>query len=141
MDNINAEISRVKYPHMVREEIEIWKRFLRKYGSKYDRFRYDEHVGKGSGPIPGYSKKDQEMFIRLTQKRIDVVAFKRGAAFIVEIKPRAGLAAIGQLIAYKRLYQEKHGRFTVAGLAIVAESIDNDVRGVAENLGIQVVLV
>lgn len=141
MEGITAEINRVKYPHMNLEEIAIWKLFLRKYGNKYDRFKYDVHVGKGCGAVPGYSRKDQEMFIRLTQKRIDVVAFKRGAAFIVEIKNRAGLSAIGQLIAYKRLYQEKYGRFSVSGLAIVAEGIDPDVREVAKALKIQVVLV
>lgn len=139
--DLEKETSRIKYPHMVPEEIAIWKRFLAKYGNRFDSFRYDVHVGEGVGRIPGYSKKDQDMFIRLTQKRIDVVAYKIGAAFIVEIKNRAGLSAIGQLIAYKRLYQEKYGRFSVAGLAIVAESVDQDVRHVAEAAKIQVILV
>jgi len=139
--DLDREISRVKYPHMVREEIAIWKRFLTKYGNKFDRYKYDVHVGQGVGKIPGYSKKDQDMFQRLTQKRIDVVAYKGRGAFIVEIKDRAGLSAIGQLTAYKRLYQEKYGRFTVTGLAIVAESIDPDVRHVAKTMGIEVVLV
>lgn len=139
--DINTEITRIKYPHMVPEEIEIWKRFLKLHGNKFDGFKYDIHVGKGTGPIPGYSKKEQEMFIRLTQKRIDVVAHKRGNAYIIEIKSRAGLSAIGQLIAYRRLYQEKYGRFSVAGMAIVAESIDPDVRHVAETARIKVILV
>lgn len=135
------ELTRIRYPHMMREEVEIWRAFLKKYGEKFTGFRYDVHVGEGVGRLPKYDKKTQDMAIRLTQKRIDVVAYRGSDIFIVEIKDRAGMSAVGQLVVEKRLYEKKYGIDKVSGLAIVARSIDNDVRKVAEEMRIQITLV
>lgn len=143
MNTSHAEqqLTRIKYPHMKQYEIEIWKRFLRQHGKGFTDFKYDVHVGKGIGIVPGYDKVTQDMAIHLSQKRIDVVAYRGARAFIVEIKDRAGMSAIGQLVAYKRLYEEKYGPGTIAGLAIVARDIDPDIEHVAKTMNIEVVLV
>lgn len=141
MDIRERELTRIRYPHMMREEVEIWRDFLKKYGEKFTGYRYDVHVGEGVGKLPQYDKKTQDMAVRLTQKRIDVVAYKGPDRFIVEIKDRAGMSAVGQLVVEKRLYEKKYGLGTVGGLAIVARSIDPDVRKVAEEMHIRIVLV
>jgi len=141
MGNGEQEIIRIKYPHMVPNEVRIWKLFLKKHGSVFDNYRYDMHVGKGIGKVPGYDKTMQDMAIRLTQKRIDVVAYRGQAAYIIEIKERAGLSAIGQLIAYKKLYEDQYGINKIKGLAIVATSADQDIRKVADVLHIKIFIV
>jgi len=141
MENYNQTELRNRYPHMVPNEIRIWNKFQKKYGSKFDMFRYDVHVGKGIGPVPGYDKKYQDMAIRLTQKRIDVVAYRGSNTYIIEIKDKAGLSAIGQLIAYKKLYEDQYGVNKIKGLAIVATSADQDIRKVAGVLNIKIFIV
>jgi len=138
---IEREIERIKYPHMVPQEVEIWKRFLKKYGEKFTGFRYDVHVGEGIGRIPGIGKNYQDMAIMLSQKRIDVVGSRAGDIYIIEIKERAGMSAIGQLIAYRKLYEDKYGVGEVEGLICVAESTDQDFIRASDPLGIQLVLV
>lgn len=141
MDIKERELTRIRYPHMMKEEVEIWRDFLKKYGERFAAYRYDVHVGEGVGKLPQYDEKTQDMAIRLTQKRIDVVAYKGSDRFIIEIKDRAGMSAVGQLVVEKRLYEKKYGIDKVSGLAIVARSIDPDVRKVAEEMHIRIVLV
>lgn len=136
-----TELAKKKYPHMLVEEVRVWKRFLKRHGDSFTKYRYDVHVGQGIGRLPGYSKKLQNMAITLTQKRIDVVAARGAETFIVEIKGRASMSAIGQLMTYKILYEFKYGHGTVSGLAVVAESVDRDVSRVMEVFNIQQIIV
>lgn len=141
MDSQSQQLARVKYPHMVPEEVRIWKRFLKRYATRFTGFRYDVHVGEGVGRQPGLPTKYQNMAIRLSQKRIDVVGFRGALTYIIEIKDRAGMSAIGQLVAYKKLYENKYGKGKVTGLIIVATSADEDLKRVIPELRIQLILV
>lgn len=141
MNTRDKELLRVKYPHMIKQEILIWKRFLKQYGNKFTGFRYDVHVGRGIREVPGFNRKLLNMAIRLTQKRIDVVAILGQETYIIEIKDRAGMSAIGQLITYKLLYERKYGIGIITGLVIVAEGVDSDVKEVLEKLRIKIFLV
>lgn len=126
---------------MVKEEIELWKRYLTRYGDTYERYDYDVHVGKGCGKIPGLGGNYQRMAIRLSQKRIDVVAYKGGRANIIEIKPIANMEAIGQLKGYKTLYEDQYGSGTVDKLIIVTTSADQDLRRSASQNLIQLKII
>lgn len=141
MENNDKELKRIKYPHMIKQEIVIWKRFLKSYGNRFSRFRYDVHVGRGIGQVPGFNKKLQDMAVRLTQKRIDVVAALGGETYIIEIKDRAGMSAIGQLMTYKLLYEKRYGVGRISGLIIVAEGIDPDVQEILKVLKIKIFIV
>lgn len=135
------QLKRVRYPHMVREEIEIWKEFLRKYGGRFDKYRYDVHVGKGAGRIPGLSEPYKTMAITISQKRIDVVAYRGKKAYIIELKDSADLQAIGQLEGYKTLYEDRHGKGLVEGLIIVSYEADQDIMRAAKERNIRIMLV
>lgn len=141
MNDNDREIRRVKYPHMIRQEIVIWKRFLKSYGDRFTRFKYDVHVGKGIREVPGFDKKLQDMAVRLTQKRIDVVAALGGETYIIEIKDRAGMSAIGQLLTYRLLYEKRFGLGRISGLIIVAEGIDPDIQEVLKIFNIKIFIV
>lgn len=131
------ELSKKKYPHMLQEEVVVWKRFLKRYGDNFTKYRYDVHVGRGVGRIRGYSTKLQDMAITLTQKRIDVVAARGAETYIVEIKGRASMSAIGQLMTYKILYELRYGAGSVSGLIVVAKSVDPDISRVLEVFNIK----
>lgn len=92
------------YRHMTPSHIPLWQEFLKLHGNKYNAFEYDVCVGEGTPPvegIPEFAKKD---WLDLTKKRIDVIGFKPNCIDIIEIKPRAGLSSLGQLLSYKTLF-------------------------------------
>lgn len=97
-----------KYPHLLKGEVRHWRAFLRLYEREYDRFEYDVHVGAGSLPQeaqPGVYAKD---FQHLTKKRIDVVGWKDGHATIFEVRERASLPLMGQLLGYRALWMRSN---------------------------------
>lgn len=110
-----------KYPRMSSEDIKIWQPFLSQEGSKYDRFDYDLKVGSGvlpDLPVPEIFKAD---FQDLTRKRIDAVGYNKDGATIFEVKPRAGTAALGQLLTYKNLFAQTFPGINIFQLVLVCE--------------------
>ena len=61
-------------------------------------------VGQGILAPAYLSQAEKDLWKKLTQKRIDVVAERPGQTWIIEIMERPGLAAVGQLIGYQHLY-------------------------------------
>lgn len=112
-----------KYPRMSLEDSKIWGRYLSKFSDLYDSFDYDLRVGAGVTPdlpIPEKFIKDYE---DLTKKRIDAVGYKNNKATLFEVKPRAGTAALGQLISYRDLFLRSHPYIQISSLVCVTELI------------------
>ena len=126
------------FPHMLPNECKLWERFLQIYGDQFRNYRYDVHVGKGQDPGPKYEPKWRELAIKLTQKRIDVVAERDNEIWIFEVKPDAGLSAIGQVLSYRVLYKQQFKEERPIRLAIVTTRVDDDIREVAKEYGIKV---
>lgn len=94
------ESARTYYPAMLPAEIIVWQAWLRLHQGEYDRFEYNTRVGPGydpGGSVPAYIR---DMSIKNTKKRIDAVAWSGSQPLIVEVKVRAGLSSIGQLLGY-----------------------------------------
>lgn len=89
---------------MSAEESIVWGQFLAKFNKLYDRFDYDLRVGKGVEVAENIPEKFRQDYVALTQKRIDAVGYKNNRAHIFEVKTRATLSPIGQLIGYKSLF-------------------------------------
>ncbi len=112
-----------QYTHLLPKEIAIWERFLAQYGSLFVRFDYDIHLGPGA-ELP---EDAPEWMIRQSQAvsrdRVDVVGLTETAVWIIEIKPRGGKGAIGQLIQYERLYIEEYQPTSPVNKVIVCERL------------------
>lgn len=128
---------KVRYPHMFGAESAIWNAWLKKFEYKYDRYLYDVHVGK---LWPEHTKLERRWRTgaeAVYRKRIDVVGFRADEICIFEVKPHAGMGALGQIIGYVSLYdQEFNPRERISG-AIVAELIDPNIRQLLEDHGIE----
>ena len=101
-----------KYPHMLSEDVAIWERFLEKYGGVYDSLTYDVHVGEGLRDLEGVTDEVKYASMELLLKRIDVVGKLGAETHIIEVKPDAGISAIGQVFCYEVLYRRD---FKVSG--------------------------
>lgn len=131
----------LKYPHMMPAEVPIWERWLSQYGKDYSKFDYDVHVGEGITTDPTWQANIATMAKILTQKRIDAVGYIGDRRVIFEVKPDAGLSALGQLIAYRDLYLRDTGYKGPLYLAVVTDNILPDETFVYEKNGIKVYVV
>ncbi len=128
---------RFRYPHMLPRDQYIWDKFLEQHGDYFEYFKYDIHVGEGVGNITGYPPEIVKMAKVLTQKRIDAVGFRGSEIWVFEVKPYAGLSAIGQVVAYEALWNKDFPDRQVTYKSIVTDRTDNDIRYMCKELGIR----
>lgn len=124
-----------QFPHLMPDDIQVWKRFLHHFGHLFTHFDYDVRVGEGrpapDQELPGIRKMAQD----LSQRRIDAVAWDSRGPTIIEITTGIGFKATGQIAIYPRLWRD---RFQYAGLIrtlIVGAFLQDDIRGPLIQMG------
>ena len=126
-----------KYPHLVGSDIPIWDQWINLYGHNFTGFNYDTHVGKGLEPGKDQPYPMQIMWMSLTQKRIDVVGHRDKTTWLIEVKDRPTVAAIGQVIGYTILYKIDHPDSLPVIPAIIAGVIEPDIETICRALNIR----
>lgn len=126
-----------KYPHLLPADVLLWERFLDQYPDYFESVEYDVHVGGAVDHSPWWSDKFRIEASWLASKRIDVVGHRKGEIWIVELKPEAGLSAIGQLIGYELLYQKRYSPTWPLVKCLVTNLLTPDERFLTVALGIR----
>lgn len=129
-----------KYPHLMVGDVEIWERYLDAHAKEWDSFEYDVRVGEGvqvGSEQPEYFKT---MALALTEKRIDVVGHRGRQVWLIEVKPSAMLGAVGQLISYQILYEERYPGAGPTSLMIVTDRIGPDLENICKRFEITTVV-
>lgn len=125
---------RPKYDHMKPADVTLWEEFIRNNPAAYDQVIYDQPVGEGA-PVPeGTSEEMDRDWKILNQWKIDVIGFSPGRRDIIEIKPRAGTSALGQVIAYAKLFAETDDSGARVRPVIITDEIRPDMPKLAESL-------
>jgi len=128
-------------PHMLREDVPIWQRFLDKYGDFYPAVYYDVAVG---GPdLSEEELKDplKRMWLYNNSKRIDAVIKLPDEVMIIEVSTTPGLRAIGQLLTYVVLWQRDDPWQLIEKPYLICEHMDKDLITSASMYGISVIVV
>jgi len=115
-----------KYPHLLGEDIFIWSQFIENNPGRFNTVDYDVHVGTG---IEAPNEKNEyfvEHWRKLTQKRIDVIAWKKDSPTIIEVKFRVGLDTLGQILGYQLLYGIEHPEYINSPILILCAFISGD---------------
>jgi hypothetical protein len=120
---ITLQSQRLAYPGMLPREILIWQTWLAQWEASYDSFQYNARVGPGFDPGPGWPDNMRTMAIANSQKRIDAVAWQGSQPTLIEVKDRAGAAALGQLLTYLPLWMQTYPDLPRPLLAIVTNRI------------------
>ncbi len=123
----NARWVQDRYPHMKAYEAEIWTAFLKQTELEFLDIKYDLHLGKGVPWLPTEPEYMQRLKLAVTRKRVDVVAITRDDLWIIEVKPRIGLSALGQLLTYFELYQREYTTDLPIMLGAVGYDIEPDI--------------
>ena len=98
----------VHYPHLAAKEVVLWDRFIKNFPDYAEEADYDVTCGEKdvlASDVPEYSRKDWEY---LRSWKIDVVVIKGGGLYVIEVRPRAGLGAIGEILSKATMFQEEH---------------------------------
>jgi len=151
---------RPRYPHMGPIESEIWHRFLALTELHFINIQYDVSVGIGvipedlqkeylrrrelyeKGLIDYRTLRETEAIVEsisyLTKLRIDVVAETEDEVWIIEVKPRAGRSALGQLESYHFWYVRQYHPIKPVRLACVCYEVDRNVEPLFTTRGIKI---
>lgn len=127
------------YPHMMREDTDVWTRFLESEFVEFKRVWYDVHVG--SPVVLGVGAADdlERISQGLTRKRIDVVGAVAGGLWVIEVKPKANMYAVGQIITYTRLFEKEYQAPGDVQSVIICDRYDEDLLDEFDELGVLVI--
>ena len=122
-------------------DVEIWERYLDQHATEWDNFEYDVRVGQGIVTRPELEEKYKLMATSLTEKRIDVVATRGAVTTIIEVKPSAMLSAIGQLLSYQVLYEERYPLKGPVKMMLITDRIGPDLENLSRKFEITLIAV
>jgi len=130
-----------RYEHMLPDERDIWHRFIVPRESQYIRITYDLHLGEGAIPPPGSSEQVKKVVEATSKKRVDAIGETKTDITIFEVKSRAGMSALGQLLNYRQLYLKQYNPRKPVRLAIVCERLEPDILPTLKSYGIEIYIV
>jgi len=130
-----------EFPHLLPDDLKVWKRFLAFMGDEYTHFDYDVRVGYGRDPGTDYPGNIRAMALDLSQRRIDAVGHRPDRLDIIELTRSAGLTAVGQLLSYPILYGHMFNPSIPVVPLLVCEEIQSDIEQPLTDLHIPYILV
>jgi len=124
------------YPHMSKHDAVIWERFLQQYAPRIAGVAYDVALG---GVVIDEALGDPASRLGwqyTTALKVDAVALLDRECWVIEVRPRANVAAIGSALCYVQM--AKRDGFTSRPLVpvVVTDSTTPDIRYCAEQLGV-----
>lgn len=128
-----------RYPHMFKHDIRIWERFIDAYGGQFELAAYDIALGGIRPTDPFASEADALGWQYSTAKKIDAAVQGGGEVWLCEVRPDAGLAAVGSVLGYAIL--SDHDAWTALPIVptIVTDRMDGDTKLVCQEFDIQVI--
>ncbi len=131
----------LEFVHMMPLERPIWARYLERSEEDFLRLTYDVHLGQGQVIDPTWPEWLVKQVLAVSRKRCDVVGETSSQVIIFEVKPRAGMGALGQLLCYRQLYQAEFGPVKSVRMVVVCERVEPDVYGVYAQFGVEIAVV
>uniref|UniRef100_A0A6H1ZWC4 Uncharacterized protein n=1 Tax=viral metagenome TaxID=1070528 RepID=A0A6H1ZWC4_9ZZZZ len=128
-------------PHMSGEDLILWRKYRTETIKNAIRLYFDVGLGGQTEVPPDTSPEMAVMWLRNTQKRIDVVVEEENKWVIIELRARAQSSAIGRILLYLDLWKLDPPDNKPIELRIVTDTEDRDVKTLAEKLGINFVVV
>ncbi len=126
-----------KYPHLAGSDIPTWDAWIHRFGQHFTGFDYDIHVGQGLPASIDNPVAMATMWSALTQKRIDVVGYRSDSIWLIEVKDRPTLGAIGQALSYPILYRIDANPALPIIPCLISRVIEPDIETVAIHYGIR----
>jgi len=128
------------YPHMLAEDTAVWTKYLQSPLVPIKELWYDVQVGKPMEVSKDAPEIEKRVAAGISRKRIDVVAHVGGGFWVIEVKPRANMVALGQVVTYARLFVQDYSPQGEVWPVIVCDSADEDLVDQFDELGVAVIV-
>jgi len=130
-----------RYPNMARHDGALWERYLKNAAALWRGVCYDIRLGGLETADKDATETEKYMWRKNTAERIDVVADRGSEHWVIEIRPNAKLGALGSAIGYVLLAQREPWTTLPLVPAVLTDNCAPDFRWVADQLGVQVIIV
>jgi hypothetical protein len=125
LDEMEAQFG--PFVGLLPRERRIWARFLASgQGLGLAPFTYNVRVGRGLELGPGFTEEERQIAWLETAKRIDIVSKHLERPTLIEVKHRAGLSSVGQLLGYEVLYRSHFDWRDRIDLLLVTDVLQTD---------------
>lgn len=138
--NLDVLLVQIQFPGMAAPESAVFREWLTRHGAEYDRLDFNVRLGEGVEVGEGFSPEVKTLATTLTQKRADVVGWQGVHPTIFEVKIRASLGALGQLLGYLVLFPKTFPGAPPPHLVVLARRVDNDSAQAFAAYGVDVLL-
>lgn len=129
------------YPHMKPADVAILERFIARFPDAFQKCAYSVPVGTGLAPedfaAAGLSPAENYNY----QRKIDVLGYAEGVYTIIELKPRASTAAVGQVKGYGTLFRRDYKHAGPLRLMIATDQLMPEMEFLAKNEGVNLIVV
>jgi hypothetical protein len=128
-----------RYPHMFKHDISIWERFLDAYGGQFTDAVYDVALGGITTDDPDADAAMVKGWQYSTAKKIDAAVRNDVEVWLCEVRPDAGLAAVGSVLGYAILSESDPWTPLPLVPVIVTDRMDGDTKLVCQEFEILVI--
>lgn len=115
--------------------LDTWQRTVAPASATFD---YNVPVGQGIEPDAALPTHVKQMAVKNSQRKIDAVMSVGQARTIIEVKERAQLGSIGQLLGYQHLWELEHPGETVPDMVLLTNRLSPGVLSLAAKMHITV---
>lgn len=133
--------TRPYFPGMRQPEALIWAAWLSTNHQDGADYSYNVPIGPSVDPGAGHPDGVRTGAIYNSQRKVDVIIQQGVMTTIVEVKERAQLGAIGQLLGYRHLWDDAHPGELGAKMLLLTARESAGVRAVSARHGIDFELV
>lgn len=129
------------YPHMARRDAAIWERYLKQEATGWHGFAYDVALGGQLVNDPEATEAELLGWKFSTAQRIDAVGDRGTEHWIIEVRAQARLGAVGAALGYTMLAMREPWTQLPLVPCIITDNMSPDVRWVAEQFDVTVIIV
>lgn len=130
-----------KYPHLSVADSEIANLYWKSNFFDFQRACYDITVGFGRSFDPNAPLNLQTDWRYLTSLKIDMLGLKENDIYIVEFKSYGDPKGIGQLLCYRKLFDDKFAPTNNTLMCLICNRTHPDIITVANFYNIKILLV
>lgn len=125
-----------KYPGLPVAEQLVWRAFLAQHGGEYDNFDYNVRLGSGVTPPDSIVEPWRSASIAASKPRGDVIGWQGSTPTIFEIERYAKADAVGQILAYRAVWEAANTSAASPNLALVCSDHSPGIEPALEEHGI-----
>ena len=129
----------IRYRHLTPDDSALWDMFIIQYPTEFTQVWYDVRTGtlpEGlADPTTGWIERHVKQSY---MKRIDVIGYQAPDWHIIELKPSAGMIALGQIIVYTTCIAEQLPALAKIKGRIITDKADPDMKPIAASHNITV---